>query len=94
MHRVTQVKVLQGFKLALRFEDGTEGHVDLSYLAGKGVFRLWEDREAFEDVRIGSTGELVWSDRIDLCPDALYLKVTGKDASSILAPPPAEASHA
>ncbi len=29
-------------------------------------------------VRIGSGGELAWSDEIDLCPDAMYLRITGK----------------
>jgi hypothetical protein len=34
-------------------------------------------------VKIGSSGELVWNDQIDLCPDALYLKVTGKKPEDI-----------
>ena len=45
---------------------------------GKGVFALWDDYDAFHQVRIGPTGELAWGDQIDLCPDALYLKVTGR----------------
>jgi len=60
--------------LALTFNDGVCGTVDLSDLAGKGVFALWLDRSAFEKVRIGSSGELAWTDKIDLCPDSLYLK--------------------
>lgn len=82
MHSITQVKVLDGFRLELVFGDGTRGSVDLSHLAGKGVFDLWMDRSAFEDVRIGSAGELVWGDQIDLCPDALYLKVSEQNSSS------------
>jgi len=49
----------------------------------QGVFALWRDPLAFDRVRIGSSGELVWDDRIDLCPDALYLKVTGKKPEDI-----------
>jgi hypothetical protein len=78
MRRVLQVKVLPEYRLELRFDDGVCGVVDLSEAVGKGVFALWYDPFAFEQVGIGSSGELVWSDRIDLCPDALYLKVTGK----------------
>jgi len=78
MHKITDVKVLEDYKLDLMFADGTRGTVDLSHLAGKGVFTLWNDYDAFREVRIGSSGELVWGDQIDLCPDALYLQATGK----------------
>ena len=78
MRKVSKVKTLQGYRLGLEFDDGVSGTVDLSDLAGKGVFALWCDRRSFEQVQIGSSGELVWGDQIDLCPDALYLKVTGK----------------
>lgn len=83
MRKVTSVKIFKGYRLALTFDDGTKGTVDLSDLAGKGVFALWKDRKAFENVQIGSSGELAWGDQIDLCPDALYLKVTGKKAEEI-----------
>lgn len=78
MQRVTRVDVLQGYRLNLTFDNGTSGVIDLSNLAGKGIFACWNDWAAFGQVRIGSSGELVWDDRVDLCPDALYLKVTGK----------------
>ena len=63
--------------------NGVSGIVDLSENVGKGVFVLWRDPLTFDQVRIGSSGELVWGDRIDLCPDALYLKVTGKKPEDI-----------
>ncbi|MBI4880790.1 MAG: DUF2442 domain-containing protein [Planctomycetes bacterium] len=78
MRRLTAVKVLQGYCLSVTFDDGVIGTVDLSDLAGKGVFACWLDRRVFEEVRIGSSGELVWTDQVDLCPDALYLRATGK----------------
>jgi len=78
MRKISKVTVLPGYRLDLRFDDGVSGTVDLSENVGKGVFTLWRDPLAFERVRIGSSGELAWDDRIDLCPDALYLKVSGK----------------
>lgn len=78
MHRISEVEVLEGYRLELTFADGTRGTVDLSRLAGKGVFSLWNDHEAFGSVRIGPAGELAWGDEIDLCPDSLYLEVTGQ----------------
>jgi len=83
MRKISKVKALREYRLELEFDDGVSGTVDLSYLVGKGVFALWCDRPAFERVRIGSSGELVWGDQIDLCPDALYLKATGKKPEDV-----------
>lgn len=77
MKRVTHVEPLPDYRLKLRFDDGVEGVVDLSSLVGQGVFTAWQDVEHFRRVRIGELGELVWDGEIDLCPDALYLEVTG-----------------
>lgn len=83
MRKICTVHVLQDYCLDLAFDDGVRGKVDLSHLAGKGVFSFWLDYNAFEQVRIGSSGELVWGDRVDLCPDSLYLKVTGKTPEEV-----------
>jgi hypothetical protein len=94
MRKVLKVTVLQGYSLKLEFDDGVSGTVDLSDLTGKGVFALWCDRAAFEQVRVGPSGELVWSDQVDLCPDALYLKVTGKKPEDVFPALPHEPAHA
>ncbi len=94
MRKIATVKVSQGYRLELEFDDGVSGTVDLSGLVGKGVFALWRDWQAFEQVRVGPSGELAWRDQIDLCPDALYLKVTGKkpeDVFPVLRKQPAHA---
>lgn len=83
MPRVSRVRALQGYRLELEFDDGVRGTADLSDLAGKGVFSLWGDGQAFNLVRIGTSGELIWSDKVDLCPDSLYLRVTGKKPQDI-----------
>ena len=94
MCKIVKVKALQGYRLELEFDDRTAGTVDLSDLAGKGVFAQWRDRGAFEQVRIGSSGELAWGDWIDLCPDALYLKVTGKRPEDVFPALRREPAHA
>lgn len=83
MRRISKVKVLPEYRLELEFDDGVAGFVDLSDNVGKGVFAVWRDPLVFERVRIGSSGELVWGEQVDLCPDALYLKVTGKQPEDI-----------
>lgn len=83
MRHIAKVKVLERYRLELELDDGVSGIVDVSGPVGKGVFALWRDRRAFEQVRVGASGELAWGEQIDLCPDALYLKVTGKKPEDI-----------
>ena len=83
MAKITSVSVLEKFCLELAFDDGVSGTVDLSELVGKGVFALWRDPQFFGKVHIGPFGELVWSDKIDLCPDSLYLRLTGKKPADL-----------
>jgi hypothetical protein len=78
MKRIIRIRLLGDYRLELTFDDGVFGTADLGGLAGKGIFVLWSEPGAFGRVRIGSSGELAWDDAIDLCPDSLYLRVTGK----------------
>ena len=94
MYKVTHVKVLKDYRLDLTFSDGNRGIADLSDLAGSGVFAIWNDYDEFRKVKIGDTGELVWSDQIDLCPDSLYLRVTGKHPEEIFPNLKREMTHA
>ena len=78
MMKVVRAQALGGHRLWLQYADGLEGEVDLSHLAGRGVFKAWSDDEVFQAVRIDESGALVWPGDIDLCPDALYLQLTGR----------------
>lgn len=81
--RPTSVRALRDYRLYLEFSDGTKGDVDLSDLAGRGVFEAWEDPGFFERMHIGSHREIKWDDEIELCADSLYLKLTGKSAEEL-----------
>jgi hypothetical protein len=81
--KIVGVEVIERYVLRLSFEDGSTGTVDLGELAGRGVFKAWEAPGAFEDVAIGSGGEVTWRGGVDLCGDALYLKVSGKSAADL-----------
>jgi len=78
MPRPIEVKPLDNYRLWVKYSDGVEGLVDLSEFVGKGVFALWNDYREFQKVHIGPGGEIAWSEEIDMCPDAIYLKITGK----------------
>jgi hypothetical protein len=94
MRKIVKVKALPNFTLELEFDNGITGTVNLSDLAGRGVFAIWRDGNTFEQVRISPSGELVWSDRVDLCPDALYFKVTGKKPEDVFPALRQESVHA
>ncbi len=84
MERVIAVKPLPGYRLWLRFTDGAEGEVDLSSRIGKGVFSVWNDPAEFAKVSIDPKSRTVcWPGGIDLDPDMLYAKVTGKAVPDI-----------
>jgi hypothetical protein len=88
-----EVKPLENFCLYVKYSDGVEGKVDLSKFAGKGVFALWDDYSQFEKVSIGSSGELVWNEDVDMDGLGIYLQLTGKKPEDVL-PKLQERSHA
>jgi hypothetical protein len=73
-----------GYRLWLRFDDGTQGEADLSEDIGKGVLALLRDEAVFSKVRIGEQGQVTFTDNVDLCPDSLYLEISGKSAEEVL----------
>lgn len=83
MKRIDKVRALENYRLEITFADGTSGTADVSRLVGKGVFSAWNDYEVFRKVQIGATGELIWGEQMDLCPDALYLEITEKHPEDV-----------
>ncbi len=83
MPKLIEVRALPDYVLWLRYEDGAEGMADLSRFVGKGVFSAWIDHERFESVQIGEAGQIAWGEEIDMCPDALYMRMTGKSPEEI-----------
>jgi hypothetical protein len=79
MARIAAAEARPGYRVWLRFADGAEGEVDLSYLVGRGVFERWNDPDEFAKVRVDPETETVcWPGDIDLDPDVLYAKATGR----------------
>src|SRR5258708_13897699 len=57
----------KNFRIWLRYDDGTQGEVDLSDVAGQGVFAAWNDADFFNSVRLRSeehTSELQSPDHL------------------------------
>ncbi len=87
MVRPIEVRPIGRYRIWLKYQDGTEGEVDLSHLAGKGVFVAWEKEDGFAKVVLGAHGAVEWPGDIDLCPDALYLQLTGKNEEEVFTGP-------
>lgn len=94
MVQPTFVRPLPNYCIYLEFSDGTKGEVDLSDLAGGEVFQAWDNPGFFEEVHIGSNREIKWNDEIELCPDSLYLKLTGKTPEELFPKLRREQPHA
>lgn len=85
MHKIVEAAPVGNYKIKVRFSDNKEGIVDLSDLAGKGVFSAWKNPSVFNSLYIDKEAHTVaWPGGIDLCPDVLYSKISGLDFSSVL----------
>jgi hypothetical protein len=92
--RITYAKPLPELRLEVRFDNGESGTVDLSSLAGRGVFSAWNTPGVFDRVSVTEYGAVEWPGEIDLCPDALYLQMTGKTAAEVFPGLRSSVSHA
>lgn len=81
--RIVHARALPEFRLELSFDNGEMGLVDLSEFVGPGVFAAWERPGVFEQVKVTPEGAVEWPHEIDMCPDALYLKMTGKQPEAL-----------
>ena len=78
MIRPVEVEARDEYQLWVRYSDGVSGVVDLSKLVGKGMFAAWLEPANFRKASIAEHRAIVWGEDIELCPDALYMEITGK----------------
>jgi hypothetical protein len=83
MKEAVEVEARKGFRIWVRFDDGTEGEVDLADLAGRGIFKAWKDRAFFSGVHVCPAGSVAWSDDVELCPDSVFLRLTGQSPEDL-----------
>ena len=84
-HRLVAAEARESYRLWVRFDDGLEGEVDLSDVAGKGVFRRWTaDPAEFACVTVDAeSGAPTWPGGLDVAPDAIRQELS---ASGVAAP--------
>jgi hypothetical protein len=92
--KIVRAKPLPDYRLELHFDNGESGVVGLSSFVGRGVFVAWEQPGAFEQVSVSSEGAVEWPGGLDLCPDALYLQMSGKKVEEVFPVLQSRVSHA
>ena len=75
--RPIEVKALNNYSIFIKFSDGVQGAVDLKRLAHKGIFHDWDKNNLFSQVHIDDYGAIAWNEKIDICPDSVYLRLKG-----------------
>jgi len=77
---ITDVKLLDRFRLQLTFEDDVEGIVDIQEIVDfTGIFSPLADPEYFSKVTVDlDLGTICWPNHADLDPDVLYAIVTNR----------------
>jgi hypothetical protein len=88
---VVSAKYLNGYRLALTFEDGKSGVVDLeTHLRKAAVFKRLLDVQAFQDFHINpGFGVICWGDDLDIAPETVYYEATGGRPAGKVAETPA-----
>jgi hypothetical protein len=78
---VTDVRVLDSYRIQLTFSGGVRGVVDLTNrIVGRGgVFAQLETPEFFRQVSVDrELGTIIWPNGADFCPDLLHAWATGE----------------
>ena len=73
---VVAVRHVRDYVVWLRFEDGTEGDVDLRNSLCGPVFEPLRDVEYFKQVQVDpDLGTIVWPNGADIAPETLYARL-------------------
>lgn len=83
MNKVIDFKIIEQFKIQLRFQDGETKIVDFKPLIGIGISELLLDPSFFKKVSIDNGGGLEWPNGMDFCPN--FLKDYQSKSSALIA---------
>jgi hypothetical protein len=73
MFDIVDARYVSEYTVWLRFEDGTQGEVDLSAELYGPVFEPLKDQAFFSQVRVNpDTGTIEWPNKADFAPEFLY----------------------
>ena len=84
MPKLLTVEPRKGYRIYVEYDDGSSGEVDLSHNAGKGLFKVWDEPGVFERVHVTEYDAVGWDDGLDICPDSVYFRLTGKKPEEMM----------
>jgi hypothetical protein len=91
---VKSVEALEKYQLLVKFSDGVEGVIDLSHLAGAGVFKSWDEGNDFFDVFISEESKAIaWPGDVDIDTYNIYSGITGMEPREFLKGLKHDATH-
>jgi len=93
MPKLVAVRPGRKYRIWVRYADGAQGEVDLGHLAGKGVFKFWDIDNNFQKAHVSDAGAVAWTDDIEICPDNLYFRLTGKSVADLFPSQASALSH-
>jgi hypothetical protein len=88
IHDILTATYRGDYRIELEFDDGQRGVVDFStYLGRGGVFERFKDVEFFRSFSVNEElGILTWDGEIDVAPETLYAKATGRGLPAWMEP--------
>jgi hypothetical protein len=78
---VVNAKIVEEYKIEVRFNDGTDGIIDFQKIIEndhRGIIKELLDKNKFQTVRV-DYDTLVWENGVDFAPEYLYEKVKTKE---------------
>jgi Protein of unknown function (DUF2442) len=72
MPRVISVQPLECYRLAVLFDDSTEGVIEMQDRLFGPVFEPLQDPAIFQQAFVDEFGAVAWPNGADLAPDALH----------------------
>jgi len=74
-YNVVAAKHIRDYVVWVRFEDGTEGEVDLASELWGPVFEPLKNPEYFAQVAVAEYATIAWPNGADIAPEFLYERV-------------------
>lgn len=77
LKHIEAYKILENYNVWLKYDDGVEGVIDFSSYLKYPAFAAWKNESFFKQMKVEKGRDVFWNENLDLCPDALYIQLTG-----------------
>ena len=82
MNKLIEIKVLDGYNIWMKFDDGVEKVVNFKPFLGKGFTKELLDEKKFQEAFIEEGGGIAWKNGYDFCPNYLR-EIEGQSAKKV-----------